>query len=72
MKADAEREGYVAECTGDNVFVVKRGEIFTPPILGRLAVRHHWKAVLISRRSLAEGDVQNLTRYDLYTARVFS
>ena len=25
-------EGFVAECTADNVFIVKRGEIFTPPI----------------------------------------
>lgn len=24
--------GEVAECTGDNIFVVKKGEIFTPPI----------------------------------------
>lgn len=23
--------GYVAECTGDNIFVVKRGELYTPP-----------------------------------------
>src|SRR5947208_10955145 len=25
-------EGYVAECTGDNIFVVKRGALLTPPI----------------------------------------
>jgi branched-chain amino acid aminotransferase len=25
-------DGYVSECTGDNVFVVKRGRIFTPPV----------------------------------------
>lgn len=23
--------GYVAECTGDNLFIVKRGELYTPP-----------------------------------------
>lgn len=23
--------GYVAECTGDNIFIVKRGELYTPP-----------------------------------------
>lgn len=23
--------GYVAECTGDNIFVVKKGELYTPP-----------------------------------------
>ncbi|HCN81631.1 MAG TPA: branched-chain amino acid aminotransferase, partial [Verrucomicrobiales bacterium] len=25
-------QGYVAECTGDNVFVVKKGEVITPPV----------------------------------------
>src|SRR3954452_12206217 len=25
-------QGYVAECTGDNIFVIKRGAISTPPI----------------------------------------
>lgn len=25
-------EGYVAECTGENIFVVKNGTIFTPPV----------------------------------------
>jgi len=25
-------QGYVAECTGDNIFTVKNGRLFTPPI----------------------------------------
>ncbi|MEI6568658.1 MAG: branched-chain-amino-acid transaminase, partial [Verrucomicrobiota bacterium] len=25
-------EGYVAECTGDNIFIVKDGQMFTPPL----------------------------------------
>ena len=25
------REGYVAECTGDNIFIIKNGELITPP-----------------------------------------
>src|SRR5256884_4974522 len=25
-------EGFVAECTGDNIFVVKAGQMFTPPL----------------------------------------
>jgi len=49
--------GYVAECTGDNIFIVKRGELFTPPqcmgtlrgitrdaildIAGRLGIKSH-------------------------------
>lgn len=26
------QEGYVVECTGDNIFIVRRGELITPPI----------------------------------------
>ena len=26
------QKGEIAECTGDNLFIVKRGEVFTPPI----------------------------------------
>ena len=25
-------EGYIAECTGDNLFVVKNGLFYTPPV----------------------------------------
>jgi len=25
------QDGYVTECTGDNIFIVKKGELFTPP-----------------------------------------
>src|SRR5437868_10686355 len=25
-------EGYVSECTGDNVFIIKNGQMFTPPL----------------------------------------
>ncbi|MEI6337393.1 MAG: branched-chain-amino-acid transaminase, partial [Verrucomicrobiota bacterium] len=25
-------QGYVAECTGDNIFIVKNGAVFTPPL----------------------------------------
>src|SRR2546427_81825 len=25
-------EGFVAECTGDNLFIVRAGELFTPPL----------------------------------------
>src|ERR1041384_7734928 len=25
-------EGYVAECTGDNIFIIKAGNVFTPPL----------------------------------------
>ena len=39
-------EGYVAECTGDNVFIVKRGVIYTPPIYAGSLRGITWQAVL--------------------------
>ncbi len=27
------QEGYVAECSGDNIFIVKNNKIYTPPVV---------------------------------------
>jgi branched-chain amino acid aminotransferase len=65
-------EGYVAECTGDNVFIVKRGEIFTPPIYAGSLRGITWQAVLDIAAELGlKVSIQPLTRYDLYTADEF-
>jgi branched-chain amino acid aminotransferase len=65
-------EGYVAECTGDNVFIVKRGEIFTPPVYAGSLRGITWQAVLDIAAGLGlKVTVQNLTRYDLFTADEF-
>src|SRR5262245_14735900 len=32
-------EGYVAECTGDNIFILKNGQAFTPPQIGSASCR---------------------------------
>ena len=65
-------EGYVAECTGDNVFIIKRGEIYTPPIYAGSLRGITWQAVLdISAELGLKVHVQPLTRYDLYTADEF-
>ena len=34
-------EGFVAECTGDNIFIVKEGQLAHAAALGRRAVRHY-------------------------------
>ncbi|MEP6672760.1 MAG: branched-chain-amino-acid transaminase [Chthoniobacter sp.] len=65
-------EGYVAECTGDNVFIVKRGEIFTPPVYAGSLRGITWQAVLDIAAELGlKINVTQLTRYDLYTADEF-
>jgi len=62
-------QGYVAECTGDNVFTVKNGEIFTPPISSG-ALAGVTRAVVFEMA--AEMGIRitepQMTRYDIYTA----
>ena len=65
-------EGYVAECTGDNVFIVKRGEIFTPPTYAGALRGITWQAVREMCAELGyQVHVQQLMRYDIYTADEF-
>jgi branched-chain amino acid aminotransferase len=62
-------QGYVAECTGDNVFVVKNGQMFTPPIsagsLKGITRKIVMDLVKQSGREVVETD---LSRYDLFVA----
>lgn len=64
--------GHVAECTGDNVFIIRRGKIETPPVSAG-ALNGITRAVVFE---LAAGlgipvSEPNLTRYDLATADEF-
>jgi branched-chain amino acid aminotransferase len=62
-------EGYVAECTGDNLFVVKKGVISTPPIYTG-ALKGITRGVVFE--ICAELGIPcveiPLTRYDIFTA----
>jgi branched-chain amino acid aminotransferase len=62
-------EGYVAECTGDNLFIVKRGLILTPP-LWTGSLRGITRQVVLDICAGQQLEVQEvpLTRYDIYTA----
>jgi branched-chain amino acid aminotransferase len=65
-------EGYVAEATGDNVFIVRNGVIYVPPVEAG-SLEGITRAVVI-RLARGEGlDVveKNLTRYDLYVCDEF-
>jgi branched-chain amino acid aminotransferase len=62
-------QGYVAECTGDNIFIVKRGVIATPPLHAGVLCGITRDVVFELARQQAIPIVdQELTRYDLYTA----
>ena len=61
--------GFVAEGTGDNVFIVKNGQIFTPPhSAGSLTGITQKVVIQLARQSGYEVHEKNLTRYDLYEA----
>ncbi len=61
-------QGFVAECTGDNIFVVKEGKVYTPPISdGSLdGITRQVLIELIEQAGLTLIE-RSLTRYDIYT-----
>ena len=62
-------EGFVAECTGDNLFIVKAGKLFTPPLsAGALYGITRGTVMDIAREEGHEVSEPNLTRYDLFNA----
>ena len=62
-------EGYVAECTGDNIFIVKNGVLFTPPVHSGV-LRGITRGAVIDIAHLKEIPIHEevMTRYDLFNA----
>lgn len=62
-------EGFVAECTGDNLFIVKEGQLLTPPLsAGALyGITRRVVMELAAEAGLKVAE-PNLTRYDLFNA----
>ena len=62
-------KGEIAECTGDNVFIVSKGTIFTPPLdAGSLRGITRGAVMDLAEEIGYEVREQALTRYDLWTA----
>ena len=62
-------QGYVAECTGDNIFVFKRGALSTPPIsAGGLRGITRDVVIEIATEFGMPFHEPDMTRYDIYTA----
>lgn len=63
-------QGYVAECTGDNVFIIKNGVVFTPTISsGALdgITRRAVMELITGKLGLVCNEV-TMTRFDVYTS----
>jgi len=65
-------EGYVAEATGDNVFIVRDGVIYTPPAeAGSLEGVTRGVVIRLAKEENFEVVEKNLTRFDLYVCDEF-
>jgi branched-chain amino acid aminotransferase len=62
-------EGYVAECTGDNIFIAYKGKIITTPAsAGALRGITRDVSISIAEELNLPLETHNLTRYDLWNA----
>ena len=62
-------QGYVAECTGDNVFIVKGGVIYTPPVSdGGLDGITRGVIFELADQLGIKLEEKTLTRFDIMTA----
>ncbi|MGB9643191.1 MAG: branched-chain-amino-acid transaminase [Candidatus Ratteibacteria bacterium] len=62
-------EGYVAECTGENIFIVVENKLLTPPIFaGALDGITRDAVIQIGKEIGLDVDEKLLTRYDLYNS----
>jgi branched-chain amino acid aminotransferase len=62
-------QGYVAECTGDNIFIIRDGRITTPPVSAGALPGITWKVIFdIAGEKGVPIEEKQMTRYDIYTA----
>jgi len=62
-------QGYIAECTGDNIFLVHKGKLFTPPFsAGALSGITRGAVLDIAKKLKMPVEEKNLTRYDAWIA----
>ncbi len=62
-------QGYVAECTGDNVFVIKSGQVYTPTIAsGALNGITRMAVIEVMREMGLQVHEITMTRHEIYTA----
>lgn len=63
-----DQNGFVSEGSGDNIFVIKNGKIYTPPTINNLKGITRATAIELLEERGYEVLVQNLGLFDMYTA----
>lgn len=62
-------QGFVAECTGDNLFIIRDGELLTPPVSdGALNGITRQVILELAEQLGVPSNEQRMTRYDIFTA----
>lgn len=61
-------QGYVAECTGENIFMVRKGILYTPPLANVLEGITRSSIIILAEDAGIPVQEQNLTRDELYIA----
>jgi branched-chain amino acid aminotransferase len=63
------QEGYVAECTGDNIFILRKGRLLTPPCyLGALEGVTRGVVLDLAHKLKVGCAEEPFTRYDVFTS----
>ncbi|MDD3374594.1 MAG: branched-chain-amino-acid transaminase [Candidatus Omnitrophica bacterium] len=60
-------QGYVAECTGDNIFILRNGELLTPPN-ARLCGITRDAVIALAKKNKIKTFERLMTRHEVYTA----
>lgn len=63
------KDGYVVECTGDNIFIIKKDMLITPPVyLGVLEGITRNTVIELAKKLKIKTEEEVFTRYSLYNA----
>ncbi|WP_342303910.1 branched-chain-amino-acid transaminase [Methanolobus sp. ZRKC5] len=63
-----DQNGYLSEGSGDNIFIIKKGKVYTPPTINNLKGITRATAIELLADMGIETHVENLGMFDLYTA----
>ncbi|MDK2825299.1 MAG: branched-chain amino acid aminotransferase [Methanolobus sp.] len=63
-----DQNGYLSEGSGDNIFIIKNGKVYTPPTINNLKGITRATAIELLAEMGIDTHVENLGMFDLYTA----